>query len=80
MSAIVFLSTPHRGSNLAAALNRILDVTPTTSRKKFIAELSAGSATLEMLNEKFRHAAPELDIVSFYETRATTIFGRKQIV
>ncbi|KAH6848433.1 hypothetical protein B0I37DRAFT_164040 [Chaetomium sp. MPI-CAGE-AT-0009] len=73
VSAIIFLSTPHRGTHLAETLNRILQVSFSTSPMQFISELSAGSQTLQKLNEQFRHVAPKLDIVSFYETRPTPI-------
>jgi len=80
VSSIIFLSTPHRGTNLAETLNRILQVSFSTSPMQFIAELSAGSQTLQKLNEQFRHVAPKLQIVSFYETRPTTVIKKTQIV
>ncbi len=82
ISAIVFLSTPHRGTNLAETLNRILQVSFSSSPMQFISELSAGSQTLQKLNEQFRHVAPKLDIISFYETRPTplAVFKKSQIV
>ena len=80
ISSIIFLSTPHRGTNLAESLNRILQVSFVTSPMQFIAELAAGSQTLQKLNEQFRHVAPRLQIVSFYETRPTPMFKKGQIV
>lgn len=80
VSAIVFLSTPHRGTNLAETLNRILQVSFVSNPMQFIAELAAGSQMLQKLNEQFRHVAPKLDIVSFYETRPTTVFTKTQVV
>ncbi|KAK4113334.1 hypothetical protein N656DRAFT_778094 [Canariomyces notabilis] len=82
VSAIIFLSTPHRGTNLAETLNRILQVSFATSPMQFISELSAGSQTLQKLNEQFRHVAPKLDIFSFYETRPTplAVFKKSQIM
>ncbi|KAJ8131152.1 hypothetical protein O1611_g2472 [Lasiodiplodia mahajangana] len=80
VSSIIFLSTPHRGTNLAEALNRILRATFVTSPMQFIAELAAGSQTLEKLNEGFRHIAPKLQVVSFYETRPTSIAGTQVLV
>ncbi|KAK4207127.1 hypothetical protein QBC37DRAFT_433960 [Rhypophila decipiens] len=71
--AIVFLSTPHRGSNLAETLNRILRVSPLSTPKPYVNELIQGSFTIQKINEQFRHMAPKLNIVSFYETRPTTI-------
>jgi hypothetical protein len=79
VSAIVFLSTPHRGTNLAKTLNRILQVSFVSNAVPFIAELTTGSQTLQKLNEQFRHVAPKLEIVSFYETRPTTIFKAKVV-
>jgi hypothetical protein len=73
ISAIVFLATPHRGTNLATVLNRILQSTPLTNSKQFISELIRNSSTLQKLNEQFRHIAPRLQIVSFYETQPTSI-------
>ncbi|KAI1214673.1 uncharacterized protein F4807DRAFT_449259 [Annulohypoxylon truncatum] len=73
ISAIVFLSTPHRGTHLAQTLNRILQSAMITNPKQYISELVKNSFTLERLNEQFRHIAPRLDIISFYETRPTSI-------
>lgn len=73
ISAVTFLATPHRGTNLAELLNRILRSTLFTSSKNYISELGKNSFTLQKLNEQFRHIAPRLDIISFYETRPTSI-------
>lgn len=73
ISAILFLATPHRGTNLADTLNRLLQATVSSTSKLYISELSRGSFTLQKLNEQFRHIAPKLDIVSFYETQPTSI-------
>ena len=80
VSSIVFLSTPHRGTNLAEVLNRILQVSFIASPMKFIAELASGSQTLQKLNEQFRHVAPRLKIVSFYETRPTPMLKGTRVV
>lgn len=73
ISAIIFLATPHRGTNLAELLDRILRSTIITNSKPYISELARNSYTLQKLNEQFRHVAPRLDIVSFYETQSTAI-------
>lgn len=80
VSSIIFISTPHRGTNLAETLNRVLQVSMVANSMHFIAELASGSQTLQKLNEQFRHIAPRLQIVSFYETRPTTLFKKTQIV
>ena len=79
ISAIIFLSTPHRGSNLAEILNRIL-VASFQSARNFITDLSRSSMALEEINEQFRHIAPRLSIWSFYETLPTPIGPRKMMV
>jgi hypothetical protein len=80
ISSIIFLSTPHRGTNLAEVLNRILQVSFVSNPMRFIAELASGSQTLQRLNEQFRHVAPNLQIISFYETRPTPVLKKTQIV
>ena len=72
ISAMVFLATPHRGSNLAEVLGRLLTVFFQPSRE-FISDLNKGSHALEELNEQFRHVAPKLSIWSFYETLVTPV-------
>ncbi|KAI0436723.1 hypothetical protein F4803DRAFT_207941 [Xylaria telfairii] len=79
VSAIVFLSTPHRGTNLAEILNRVLAAS-FQSTKNFISDLNKSSPAIEELNEQFRHLAPRLSIWSFYETLATPIGPRKIMV
>lgn len=71
--AITFLATPHRGTQLAQTLNRILQSSMVTNSKQYVAELASNSLTLQKLNEQFRHIAPRLDIISFYETQPTAI-------
>jgi len=71
--AITFLATPHRGTNLATILNWILTSTFLSNSKQYISDLNQNSVALQKLNDQFRHIAPKLDIVSFYETRATPV-------
>ena len=80
VSGIVFLSTPHRGSNLAEVLNKILSACIFAfSPKQYISELSINSATLQDINEQFRNLAPNVSMVSFYETLKTAI-GPSQVM
>lgn len=51
ISSIIFLSTPHRGTNLAETLNRILKVSFASAPMQSISELVAGSQTVQKLNE-----------------------------
>ena len=80
VSGIVFLSTPHRGSNLAEVLNRILAACIFAfSPKQYIAELGINSPTLQEINEQFRTLAPSVSIISFFETLKTPI-GPSQVM
>jgi pimeloyl-ACP methyl ester carboxylesterase len=72
--SMVFLSTPHRGTNLADTLNKVLSACVfALSPKQYIAELKTNSPALQDINEQFRNLAKNLDIISFYETLETTI-------
>jgi hypothetical protein len=77
ISTIVFLATPHRGSDFAGTLNKVLKATMVSAPKQFISDLSKNSSTLLRLNEEFRHFAPTLELASFYETRTTAIGSDK---
>ena len=78
--AVVFLSTPHRGTKLADFLNGLLSVGILGhSSKQFIAELSRNSPTIEELNDSFRHFAPALQLFSFYETVETSVAGKNLV-
>ncbi|KAJ5718261.1 Cytochrome cd1-nitrite reductase-like C-terminal heme d1 [Penicillium malachiteum] len=78
--AIMFLATPHRGSDLAEILSRILTVSFFHRPKLYISELSAGSQTVAALNEQLRHLARRLEIISFYETLQTSYGPKKMMV
>lgn len=74
IKAIVFLATPHRGTDLAKTLNNILTSSPLGhSPKTYITELTRRSPTIDDLNESFRHHANKLRIFSFYETLTTNV-------
>ncbi|KAK7966606.1 uncharacterized protein PG986_000883 [Apiospora aurea] len=51
----------------------ILQSSMITNSKHYVLELAKNSPTLQKLNEQFRHIAPKLDIMSFYETEPTSI-------
>lgn len=73
MSAVLFLSSPHRGTNLARILNRFLGASMIASSKDYINEIERNSTTLEQLNEDFRNFASRLDLYSFYESKETSV-------
>lgn len=68
--AFIFLGTPHRGSESASTLHRVLSAT--IGSKSFIQELMTNSTTLTAINEDFRHHAKDLKLWSFHETMPTS--------
>lgn len=78
---VLFLSTPHRGTNLAEVLNRILSVSIFTSHtpKQYLVDLNRNSLAIEDLNENFRNLASKLRIFSFYETLQTSVGPRSMV-
>lgn len=76
IKCIIFLATPHRGSDYATTLNRILKVSGITgmaSSRDYINDLTKGSASSQAINEDFRRYADDLNIYSFYETLPTSL-------
>ncbi|KAI4257311.1 MAG: hypothetical protein L6R42_005750, partial [Xanthoria sp. 1 TBL-2021] len=66
---MLFLATPHRGSQYAKVLNNILSTAPTGAPPKaYIASLDAQSEALQDINEQFRKICHDLVLVSFWET------------
>ncbi|KIX06231.1 uncharacterized protein Z518_04206 [Rhinocladiella mackenziei CBS 650.93] len=79
ISGILFLATPHQGSNLAHSLSLILKAL-LQPEKMFITDLETNSRQLNDLNRSFRNLAPRLSIVSFYEEHHTTIAKRDFLI
>ena len=77
---MVFLSTPHKGSNYARMLNNILSAAPTGSPKMYITDLELNSTSLQEINELFRNLCGDLTLVSFYESLKTAIGKLKLLV
>ncbi|KAI9659640.1 MAG: hypothetical protein M1831_003721 [Alyxoria varia] len=64
--SIVFLATPHRGSNLAQLFSKILNLSP--GARPFVADLHRSSSVTEAINDEFPHYCQDLRLYSFYET------------
>jgi len=77
---IIFLATPHRGSNYARTLNKVLSASMVTNAKVYVAELEGMSPTLRDISEQFRLVCKPLRIVSFYESLKTMVGGSKVMV
>ena len=79
--AIVFLSTPHRGSDLSAILNCIVAVLMVEhSPKNYVADLNRNSAALQDINDQFMFLAPTMQLFSLYETQPAAIGLRRVMV
>lgn len=73
LQAIIFLATPHRGSDSAQQLSNILKASVSHGSKAYIGDLEPGSGALQSINEDFRHYSNDLQLRSFYETLKTQI-------
>lgn len=74
IKSVLFIATPHRGTDLADTLNKVLTSSVFGhSPKDYINELARKSPTIDELNETFRHHASKLQIFSFYETLTTAV-------
>ncbi|OAR00244.1 hypothetical protein LLEC1_03471 [Akanthomyces lecanii] len=78
--AVVFLSTPHRGSDLVVYLRRLLSISAPSSTKQYVAELEENGFLLKELNDQFRHVAPSLQIFSFFEALKTSRAGFSAVI
>ncbi|KAM0804114.1 hypothetical protein BDR22DRAFT_800435 [Usnea florida] len=77
--AIFFLATPHRGSDLAALLSRILHVAH--GARPFVQDLHRNSLATQSINDEFSHCCQKLQLFSFYETLPINyIIGRGLVV
>jgi hypothetical protein len=78
---MLFLGTPHRGSDLAETLNHILRSTPGFSSKIYVSELEKGSELLQGINDQFRTVCANVELVSLYETQKTSLLlGIRKLV
>lgn len=67
---IVFLATPHQGSDLAKTLSRILGISPEPkSSRYFVDNLLPNPPALETIADRFPQAGSRLQLTSFYETK-----------
>ena len=73
MKSIIFIGTPHHGSDLAVVLKKILAVT--FSNKEFVKQLQSNSESLAEINRLFGDRAGTLNLVSFYESKGVRALG-----
>jgi len=78
---IVFLATPHRGSQYAKTLGNIIAAAPIqVPPKLYLSALDRQSPVLQDINEVFGQQCEELQLVSFHETLPVKLAFMKIIV
>lgn len=81
VTGIVFLATPHRGSQYARILSRILAAgSILTPPKEYVSALEQNSPTIQDISEVFSRHCEELMLVSFYETLPVRLSITKLVV
>lgn len=71
---MVFLATPHRGTQYAKMLNHILSAAPLGAPPKaYLSDLDIQSTALQDINEQFRTTCENISLVSFFETLKTSL-------
>lgn len=74
IKAVLFIATPHRGTDLADTLNKVLTSSVFGHAPKYyVSELARTSPTIDDINEAFRHRVAQLKVFSFYETLNTQV-------
>lgn len=74
---IIFLGTPHRGSEIASYGNILANIAAAVMRKpssRLTDALQTNSPELLQLTSEFRHQLPNYQVVSFYERKPTKPF------
>jgi hypothetical protein len=77
---MVFLATPHRGSDLAQSLNNLLRSSITHNSRAYISNIERNSEALLVLNDSFRHVVENLQLWSFHETIETSMGPRSALI
>ena len=73
-----FLATPHRGSDWAHILSKILQVTGRS--RAYVGDLNRDSQVIRSINNEFERYSVEIDIKSFYETQKLSIGFLKLLI
>lgn len=76
--SIIFLATPHRGSNLGSVLKNIAAVSPIS--KPFLADVASKSISAQRIDDDFVRYTNGLSILSFYETLPMSIGGLSTVL
>jgi WD40 repeat protein len=76
--ALIFLATPHRGTDLSQLLARILNLSH--GARPFVKDLHRNSLATQAINDEFPRYCQDLQLFSFYETEPTNLFVGKCFV
>ncbi|KAK8861793.1 WD40 repeat-like protein [Apiospora arundinis] len=78
ITAIIFIATPHTGSELAPILDRIFRMT--SGLKPYLEDLRRNSDTVQTINTLFPAHSTDLMLHSFYETQPLSVGGLRDVM
>ncbi|KAK8087439.1 hypothetical protein PG994_002413 [Apiospora phragmitis] len=78
ITAIVFIATPHTGSELTPILDRIFRMT--SGLKPYLEDLRRNSDTVQTINTLFPTHSTDIMIHSFYETEPLSVGGLRDVM
>lgn len=78
ITAIIFIATPHTGSELAPILDRIFRMT--SGLRPYLEDLRRNSDTVQMINTLFPTHSTDLMLHSFYETEPLSLGGLRDVM
>lgn len=76
--SMCFLATPHRGSDWAQILGKILQVADRS--RAYLGDLKRDSLAIQSINQDFKQYSAEIDIKSFYETQKLSVGFLKPLI
>ncbi|KAI0156577.1 hypothetical protein GGR57DRAFT_501627 [Xylariaceae sp. FL1272] len=76
--AMVFIATPHTGSQLAPILEKMFRMT--SGLKPYLEDLTRNSITVQSINAEFPAQAADLSLYSFYETNPLSLGGIRDVM
>lgn len=78
IQGVLFLATPHRGSDLTQVLLKLLDLMG--RQRPYVTDINRNSPALRSINDNFPERCSDLLLYSFYETLPTSFVVRKSLV
>ncbi|TVY35936.1 Vegetative incompatibility protein HET-E-1, partial [Lachnellula subtilissima] len=78
IQGVIFLATPHRGSDVAQVLLKLLNLMG--GQRPYVTDLNRDSETIRLINDEFPERCQDLLLYSFYETLPTSFAIRKSLV